>query len=521
MVIRHVSLYLKVAPRVSTLPALSPLKKIAILGCFFVCTPSSAEVHLPLPPAILAAPLARHPVSAEKLLQLEESVSLGLAFNKTLRSAYVSRDSQAFDLYVAEGKFIPKTTISASYKTLSGSAGRTRQMDGGVTSSLALPTGGTLSLSTARALLPEQGLRTVSSSLILTQPLLKNAGLAMAMSSITQARLADAASRIGLQNVIAQTVAQIIYAYRNLLRAQEQIKIARDGLARATHFVAMNQALAQAGRIPSMDVIQAEADVANQALALEESVNQLDSYRLELLGLLSLDLDSQVSAVADAWGMDASPITPDQLASLIVQHPDYWAAQLAVERARQRLRVANNQQLWDVSLVAGVNQNTPGNSPAEARKTDKYLGAQLSIPLFDRSIEQARVSAENDLKNEKIQLEQVRQSLSSKMINAIRNVQARAKQAALADKAAALARQKMDIEQEKLRYGRSSSFQVILFENDLRAAENNRLNARMNYLNTQVELLLATGMLVDKWNLRLISQAEIQVLLEGQGDEAD
>ena len=79
----------------------------------------------------------------------------------------------------------------------------------------------------------------------------------------------------------------------------------------------------------------------------------------------------------------------------------------------------------------------------------------------------------------------------------------------------------MDIEQEKLRYGRSSSFQVILFENDLRAAENNRLNARMNYLNTQVELLLATGTLVDQWNLRLISQAEIRALLEGQGDEID
>jgi outer membrane protein TolC len=62
---------------------------------------------------------------------------------------------------------------------------------------------------------------------------------------------------------------------------------------------------------------------------------------------------------------------------------------------------------------------------------------------------------------------------------------------------------------------------VILFENDLRAAENNRLNARMNYLNTQVELLLATGTLVDQWNLRLISQAEIRALLEGQGDEID
>ena len=232
-----------------------------------LCAVTLAQAAPP-PSLIPFAAVSSSSLDVSRSLVLDEAVRIGLAFNRSIQAAYLGRDTQAFDLYVAEGKFIPKTTISASYKTLSGSAGRTRQMDGGITSSLALPTGGTLSLSTARALLPEQGLRTVSSSLILTQPLLKNAGLAMAMSSITQARLADAASRIGLQNVIAQTVAQIIYAYRNLLRAQEQIKIARDGLGRANRFVAMNQALAQAGRIPSMDVIQAEADVANQALAL-------------------------------------------------------------------------------------------------------------------------------------------------------------------------------------------------------------------------------------------------------------
>ena len=55
------------------------------------------------------------------------------------------------------------------------------------------------------------------------------------------------------------------------MRAQEQIKIADDSLTRARRFLEMNQALAQAGRIPPVDVIQAEADVANQALALEEN----------------------------------------------------------------------------------------------------------------------------------------------------------------------------------------------------------------------------------------------------------
>ena len=65
------------------------------------------------------------------------------------------------------------------------------------------------------------------------------------MSSIVQARLNDASSRIGLQNTVAQTVAQIIYSYHNLLRAQEQIKIADDSLTRARRFLEMNQALAR------------------------------------------------------------------------------------------------------------------------------------------------------------------------------------------------------------------------------------------------------------------------------------
>lgn len=488
-----------------------------VLGCL-LCVSSAQAAPPPLFMPPVAAPASSS--AASRTLALEEAVRIGLAFNRTIQAAYLGRDTQWFDLYVAEGKFIPKTTLSGSYKTLSGAGGRARQIDGGVTSSLALPTGGTLSLSTARSLLPEQGQRSTLSSLTLTQPLLKNAGWAVAMSSIVQARLNDASSRIGLQNTVAQTVAQIIYSYRNLLRAQEQIKIADDSLTRARRFLEMNQALAQAGRIPPVDVIQAEADVANQALALEENHNQLDSQRLELLNLLSLDLDTALTAQADAWGLAVRLATPEQVDALIEQHPDYWAARLSLARARQRVLLANNQQLWDVALVAGLTQAQGGANQGEAKKVDKYLGAQLSIPLFDRSIEQARVSAENDLKTEKIQLAQTRQTLRGKILNAMRNVQARARQAELADKAAELTRQKLQAEQEKLKYGRSSSFQVILFENDLRAAENNRLNARLAYLNSQVEWLLATGKLLDAWQAPLISYADVQTLLEADDEDA-
>ena len=101
-----------------------------------------------MPPA--SATASASSLAASRPLTLEEAVRIGLAFNRNIQAAYLGRDTQLFDLYVAEGKFIPKATLSGAYKTLSGAGGRARQIDGGVTSSLALPTGGTLSLSTAR-----------------------------------------------------------------------------------------------------------------------------------------------------------------------------------------------------------------------------------------------------------------------------------------------------------------------------------------------------------------------------------
>ena len=51
------------------------------------------------------------------LSPLEEAVRIGLAFNRNIQAAYLGRDTQLFDLYVAEGSFIPKATLSGAYKT--------------------------------------------------------------------------------------------------------------------------------------------------------------------------------------------------------------------------------------------------------------------------------------------------------------------------------------------------------------------------------------------------------------------
>ncbi|MGE8323167.1 MAG: TolC family protein, partial [Pseudomonas sp.] len=62
---------------------------------------------------------------------------------------------------------------------------------------------------------------------------------------------------------------------------------------------------------------------------------------------------------------------------------------------------------------------------------------------------------------------------------------------------------KLDIEQEKLASGRSSNFQVLSFESDLRYAQSTHLDATLDYLEAQVVLDQVLGATLDSWDVAL------------------
>ena len=51
--------------------------------------------------------------------------------------------------------------------------------------------------------------------------------------------------------------------------------------------------------------------------------------------------------------------------------------------------------------------------------------------------------------------------------------------------------------------GRSSNFQIISFESDLRAAEEANLNARISYLDARARRDVLLGVLLENWEISL------------------
>lgn len=165
------------------------------------------------------------------------------------------------------------------------------------------------------------------------------------------ARLSELTNRLALKAAVAQTVTQIITSYRDVLRAQEQLHIATEALSRSQQLLDVNRAMINAGRMAQFEIVQTEADYATQELGVQEAQNQLDAYRLELLQLLALDLESRIQAVET---LDATPVQLSRVQALdtaLEQQPAYLGQLIANEQAGINLAVARNNQLWDVSLV--------------------------------------------------------------------------------------------------------------------------------------------------------------------------
>lgn len=453
-----------------------------------------------------AAPVA--PEGPRIELTLPDAVSLALRDNRNIKSAYLQRIVQKFDLRVAEDRFSPRLTLASSVLTRrsNGTISNTADMTPVVT--MSTPTGAQVALSAPSVFANERGEgrgHSTSSSLNLTviQPLLRGGGVEAGTAQVRMVRIDEQINRLNLKLTVSRTVSEVVLAYREFLKGQEQLRIAEEALKRSRGLLDVNRALIEAGRMAEIEIVQAEADVATQEYALEEASNQLDASRLALLSAMAVSPRTDVATV-DSLAAEQVHVELDRALSIAFDsQPEYLAQLLVIERSKVALAVARNQRLWDVSAVGGANLGRTRDTSGKTRDSGAYGGLQLVVPLGDLSLEQGEVTATVAQREAELKLETIRQQVEQNIRDAVRNVRIRWRQLELARKARDLAAKKLEVEGEKLRVGRSSNFQVLSFENDLRSADNARLGALIAYLNSLTILDQQLGTTLDTWQIAL------------------
>ncbi|OTA14344.1 hypothetical protein Xvie_03805 [Xenorhabdus vietnamensis] len=436
-------------------------------------------------------------------LSLSDAISLGLRNNYAIRSVYLDRIAQKFDLRVAEDRFTPKLQLSGRYVTGKNQDANFRKTNLSPNATLLTPLGTRFALSWTREdnRLGIKNLHNDGASITVIQPLLRGAGTDVNNAPILLAKLREQTNRLNLKATISNSITQIILAYHALLRAQEQHSLSIASLKRMQKLVNTNKELINAGRMAQTDIIQTQADLAMQELSAKGAENNVHATKLALLKLLALNLKTSIYATDTLKGIHVSLNVEQSIKKAQSQQPEYLTQLLSAKIADIQLLQARDNRLWDLSLVGGTSQYR--SSSSETRNWENYVGVQLDIPIGDMTKKQVEVQARVDVQKQTLHLEEAKINLEQKVINAIRDTESRWQEYQLAIKASSLSQKKLEIEQEKLQAGRSSNFQVLSFETDLRNAEDARLNTLIQYLNAQAELDQILGTTLESWEITI------------------
>ena len=474
------------------------------------------------PPEVQPSPPA--PVMAETdgvELTLNDVIILGLENNRTIKNQYLERIVQRQDLIVAEDKFNPNFTPNLSINWSDITQGNSTVMSNGLRLSAGLvikiPTGGELNMGWVgqRQQQNYQGsggsdrdVLRQNLELAFKQPLLRGAGQRVNRADIEIARITETINLLDLKSTLIDKTTEIIISYRRVLQAQEEVKIDLQALENAKKTVENTQFLIDAGRIAKAELITVQSQVADQEIALLSSRNNLRQRRLDLLELL--DIDEDVNIIA-SQNLEIQPPTLDidRIRQSILEHqPSYLKAKLNLENAKTQLVIDENKRRWNIDLATVV-RHDPAPNIIENR-TELSAGLTFSKALGDRSIERdfqrSRVNVlklENDLK-------ETIQKVNTEVTKNLQDIELNFKKVELSRQATKLAELQLSNEVEKIKLGFQGRrlLDLVDFQSKLNEAQNNELNAKIDYLNALTNLEKNLGITLDTLGITLEQQPE-------------
>jgi len=450
--------------------------------------------------------------ATEKQMTLANCIVLAVRENRTIKNAYLDRVAQRYDLRVAEDKFTPKLYLTPSLQANGGKSTSTTAVTGfSGTLSEQLPTGASINLSANHDITSAEHSRPVRDfgwSISLTQPLLKGGGLEVNTASVREARLTEKNNILSLKSTIMSTVTSVVTAYRSYVQAIKALEISQQSLQRNKELMDINKELIATGRMAAIELIQSEASVASTEFSLLSAENAVDAARLALNKAIDINKNTRFAPSMDT-ATPKVPFTLEQAQKLAFENrPDYLSALLSYENQKIQLAVAWNSTLWDLSLTGGYGENYTrgGDSGGDFSGNNWNAGLKLTIPIGDLTIRQGYIAADIALKKQENTLALLRESIEIEVQDALRNAEMNLRQIKLATLSRQLSKQKVEVETEKLKAGRSTNFQLVSFQNDLVSAQNNELGAIISYLNALTTLEQTLGITLDRWGVALVER---------------
>jgi outer membrane protein TolC len=369
-----------------------------------------------------------------------------------------------------------------------------------------------------------------------TQPLLRNFGFKTSNRAIIIAKNNRDISETRFKTVLLETIYNVEAAYWNLVYSIENLKARKQSLALAQDLLEKNKRSVEIGRMALIDLQSAIAEVATREadiLEAEALVKNNEDLLKTIINLQSdISKDETTVTPIDKPEIEEKPLTIEQALKLARRHrPDLQEILIDIESRGIELSYAKNQLLPDLNLQASYwspgisgtqilyenNDPTTGNvigtipgGSSNALKDAfnfKYqnwsVGLSLDIPLNTVLARNQVTMAKINLDQSKLRLKDIEQQILLEIKTAIRAVETNLKRVKAYRIARELTEKKLETEEEKLRLGNSTNYDVFLFQRDLSDALSNELKAIIDYNLSLSYRSMVLGVSLEEKNIKI------------------
>jgi outer membrane protein TolC len=353
-----------------------------------------------------------------------------------------------------------------------------------------------------------------------TQPLLRNFRIDATRRQLQVTKLNRDISDVQLRATITNTVSNVRNAYWDYVFAVQSVEVARQSLTLAQRLVQDNQTRVEVGTMAPIDVVQAQSQAATARQNLVAAQSTMRTAELVLKRLI-------VGGTSDPnWSVRLDPVDrPDfttqtfdieaTVRRALSERTDLEIAKKNIEANDVTLKYLVDQMRPQADFAAtygligvggtqfltegqGLNRTVIGTIPggyADALSTLFHTNyprwtAQLnfSYPLGVSAQEANVARARVQLNQIQAQTRQIELQVATDVTNAVLTAQSNTERVQAAQAARELAQKQLEAEQSKFEVGMSTNYNVIQSQRDLATAQNNELQAILNYRKSLVEL---------------------------------
>ena len=343
--------------------------------------------------------------------------------------------------------------------------------------------------------------------LSVTQSLLRGYGTNVNLARLRQSQLETKITQYELRGFSESLLAQVETTYWDYALSQRQIEIVEESLKLAKQQIAETEEMIRVGAMAEAELAAAQAEVAAQQQGLINAKSTMESTRLQLLRLLNPPGQT-------LWDRDVTLVHPPTLPEIKLDRVEAHVA-LAIQMRPEMNQARLNIQLEDLEIVrtkngllprmdlfvilgkTGYSDSFSGSvSDITGDSYDAMAGLNFEYPIFNRDAraQHRRAILRQDQAGKA--LDNLKQLVELDVRKAYIEVNRTKEQISASSATRKFDEEKLRIETEKFRVGKSTSFLVAQAQRDLLVSRIAEVQALTNYLKALIDLYRLDGSLL-------------------------